>query len=325
MISVEEALRILRTHLPAPGVETVDFRSSLGRVLAEDLLANSDIPPFDRCAMDGYAVRADDTRPAPVELPVAGESRAGGGMPGSLAPGRAVSIMTGAPVPPGADAVAVVEQCRTAADKSRVAILEPVSCWGQHRPAGARPGREPVQGASRGARGDRRHGHFRLCARRRLPQSPRCVILATGTSWWSIGSRAPTRSAIPTPTASPHSWSLGFPSDYPGSPGHPGRSAGRRPGSNRISLIITGVSMGSMTWSATSSATSISRSSSTRCRSGREADGVRAQWGSAGLGLPGNPISALITFECFVRPVLGRLCGMMSPELPRMKGNCSGT
>ena len=74
MISVEEALRILRAHLPAPGVETVDFRSSLGRVLAEDLLANSDIPPFDRCAMDGYAVRADDTRPAPVELPVAGRA-----------------------------------------------------------------------------------------------------------------------------------------------------------------------------------------------------------------------------------------------------------
>ena len=101
MISVEEALGILLSNLPERKVERVPFQEALGRIMAENLIATCDIPPFYRSAMDGYAVLAADVANPPVELRIAGESRAGGGMPGNLNPGEAMAIMTGAPVPEG--------------------------------------------------------------------------------------------------------------------------------------------------------------------------------------------------------------------------------
>ncbi len=79
--------------------------------IAEDIVATSDVPPFCRAGVDGYAVIADEIADAPVELRVVGESRAGGGMPGKLNPGEAMAIMTGAPVPEGANAVQLIEVC----------------------------------------------------------------------------------------------------------------------------------------------------------------------------------------------------------------------
>lgn len=328
MISVEEALRILLAHLPAPGEETVDFRSSLGRVLAEDLLATSDIPPFDRCAMDGYAVRADDTRPAPAELAVAGESRAGGGMPGSLAPGRAVSIMTGAPVPPGADAVVVVEQCRTAADKSRVAILEPVSRGDNIAPRGceARAGEPVLRKGHRVGPAEiavmATFGHARVGVYRK----PTVAILATGDELVEVD-RQPRPDQIRNSNAyclAAQLELLGFPSDYLGIARDTREDLHRKmaAGLERDVLIITGgVSMGEYDL-----VRDVFRDldleilfSKVAIKPGKPT--VFARKGDRLIfGLPGNPISALVTFECFVRPVLGRLCGMMSPELPRMKG-----
>ena len=81
----------------------------LGRVLAEDVVADSDLPPFDRSQMDGYAVRAEDAKSAPVRLRIVGESAAGRGWHHQLEEGQAVRIMTGAPVPEGADSVQQVE------------------------------------------------------------------------------------------------------------------------------------------------------------------------------------------------------------------------
>ena len=109
MIPILEALEIIKRETFALGVETVDLRESTGRVLAEEIRADMDLPPFDRSQMDGFAVRAKDTKNAPVKLKIIGEAVAGKGFTGEIKKGEAVRIMTGAPVPAGADAVQKVE------------------------------------------------------------------------------------------------------------------------------------------------------------------------------------------------------------------------
>ncbi len=98
----------------------------MGRILAEDIIADSDLPPFDRAQMDGYAVRAADVARVPARLRIAGESAAGAGWHHEMKPGEAVRIMTGAPVPAGADAVQQVELTREVDSGAVVEILEPV-------------------------------------------------------------------------------------------------------------------------------------------------------------------------------------------------------
>ncbi len=89
--------------------EDVDLADALGRVLATDLVASRDQPPFAASAMDGWAIRAVDT---PGRLTIVGESAAGHGFPGSVGPGEAVRISTGAAIPHGADAVVIQEDAR---------------------------------------------------------------------------------------------------------------------------------------------------------------------------------------------------------------------
>ena len=104
--------RIMTSASPLP-VERVTVREAEGRALAEEVVATATLPPWDNSAMDGYAVRATDLRGAsqggPVTLDVVGVVRAGGGSSVKLGPGEAVRIMTGAPLPPGADTVVRVE------------------------------------------------------------------------------------------------------------------------------------------------------------------------------------------------------------------------
>lgn len=114
MIGVDEALeRILSYVEELPAVEK-PLLETLGHVLAEDVTATFDIPPLDNTAMDGYAVRADDTEGAteesPRELAVIGEVAAGYEFDGEVSAGQAVRIMTGAPMPKGADAVVPFEE-----------------------------------------------------------------------------------------------------------------------------------------------------------------------------------------------------------------------
>jgi len=92
---------------PLPS-ERVSIRSAVGRVLSAPVVADTDLPPFDRVMMDGYAVRAADVQPG-ARLPLQGEVAAGDTGDGPLVPGQALSIMTGAPLPPGADAVVPIE------------------------------------------------------------------------------------------------------------------------------------------------------------------------------------------------------------------------
>ncbi|HXG36650.1 MAG TPA: gephyrin-like molybdotransferase Glp [Dehalococcoidia bacterium] len=114
MISIEEALERILGYVEQLPPEEKPILEALGQVLAEDIVAPFDIPPADNTAMDGYAVRAADTANAtpdsPASLEVIGEVAAGYRFQGKVKPGTAVRIMTGAPIPPGADAVVPFEE-----------------------------------------------------------------------------------------------------------------------------------------------------------------------------------------------------------------------
>jgi molybdopterin molybdotransferase len=125
MLLVEEALRHILEKISPLGIERVPILQALGRVLAEDILALRNIPPWDNSAMDGYAVRAEDVLSAskenPVILRVLGDLPAGRVFRGRVGAGEAVRIMTGAPLPQGFDTVVPVED--TEKDGERVKIL----------------------------------------------------------------------------------------------------------------------------------------------------------------------------------------------------------
>ncbi len=106
LLPIDDALAIVATQIRALEAESVALEQACGRFLAADLDAGLDLPPFANSAMDGYALRAGDT---PGRLHVVGESAAGSPYGGSLGPGEAVAISTGAVVPAGADAVAPLE------------------------------------------------------------------------------------------------------------------------------------------------------------------------------------------------------------------------
>ncbi len=112
MIPVSKAILAIDRNVVKLGSERVALEDSVGRVLAEDIVADTDLPPFDRSQMDGYAIRSRDTRKVPVDLIVVGESAAGSGWHNVLKRGEAVRIMTGAPVPEGADSVQKLELAR---------------------------------------------------------------------------------------------------------------------------------------------------------------------------------------------------------------------
>src|SRR5262245_25220324 len=107
MVSIEDAQRIIAAHtLPLPA-ETISALQADGRVLAEDIYAPEDMPDLPKSAMDGYALLASDGL---AQRRVLGELTAGGQQQVTLMPGTAARIMTGTPLPPGADAVVIVEQ-----------------------------------------------------------------------------------------------------------------------------------------------------------------------------------------------------------------------
>lgn len=116
VIEVTAALRRI------PARETIKLQNSLGRILAHEIVADRDYPPFDRAARDGFAVRAADCREASATLRVIGEIRAGGEFAKTVSAGECVQIMTGAAVPRGADAVVMIEHTRTGARQNEVTI-----------------------------------------------------------------------------------------------------------------------------------------------------------------------------------------------------------
>ena len=113
LLPVESAIKAILRRVPAPTGETVPLAEAAGRVLFAPLHASHDQPPFHSSAMDGYAMRAADVVPD-RRLAIIGTSRAGAGFSGKIGPGEAVRIFTGAPVPEGADTVIMQEEAKAA-------------------------------------------------------------------------------------------------------------------------------------------------------------------------------------------------------------------
>lgn len=129
MITVEEALNKILSLIQPLGLEKVNLLGGSGRVIGEDVVANRDIPPFDNSGMDGYAVRSEDIQntssDSPVRLEVIGDLPAGFFPTKTVGRGQAIRIMTGAPIPEGADSVVPVEETK---GKDRfVSVLKAVS------------------------------------------------------------------------------------------------------------------------------------------------------------------------------------------------------
>jgi molybdopterin molybdotransferase len=125
--SLEEVQARITAATPAPRVTTVPVRDALGLVLAAEIVAGERVPPFANTAMDGYAVRAADTggatADAPVHLRVVGDLPAGHAPTVPVGPGDAIRIMTGAPIPDGADAIVMVERTeRAGTDGVRISV-----------------------------------------------------------------------------------------------------------------------------------------------------------------------------------------------------------
>lgn len=181
MITISEAIEIVRAQTARLSAEDVTIDAARGRILAEDIVADTDLPPFDRAQMDGYAVRAADVAKVPAHLRIAGESAAGAGWHHEMKAGEAVRIMTGAPVPAGADAVQQVELTRE--NDSLVEILESVE-----------PGRSIVRQASEIKSGEivlRAGEEINAAmiatlasfgyAKVKVAQRPRVAVMATGS------------------------------------------------------------------------------------------------------------------------------------------------
>lgn len=122
MITVDVARQRVLAGLKPTGAEMVGLSASLGRVLASDIASRVAHPPVDVSSMDGYAVRAADLGPGSVTLPVVGESAAGHPFTGTVAPGRAIRIFTGAPMPAGTDCVVIQEEVLR--DGDRISISQ---------------------------------------------------------------------------------------------------------------------------------------------------------------------------------------------------------
>jgi len=126
MIEFEQAVATVREHVgPLPASEAA-LTESLGLVLAWDMAAEEDMPPFDRSAMDGYAVRAADVAATPATLRMIEDIPAGAVPTRTIEAGQCARIMTGAPVPPGADTVVMVEKTEPGPDAGRVVVNEPL-------------------------------------------------------------------------------------------------------------------------------------------------------------------------------------------------------
>ncbi|MDY9925822.1 molybdopterin biosynthesis protein [Methanosarcina sp.] len=129
LVSVEEARRIVNSLQVRPEKESSALENAYGKILAEDIITEINVPPFARSVMDGYAVRAEDTyacsETEPVKLGLLGNIPAGSDAKFTIATGEAVEIATGAPIPEGADAVVMVEH--TSEEKGTVFVFRPVT------------------------------------------------------------------------------------------------------------------------------------------------------------------------------------------------------
>lgn len=334
ILSFEDARHAVEQHaaaLEARGVETVDLLSADGRILAESLLADRDLPPFPRSTRDGYAVRSDDLSVLPARLHVIGEVRAGErqeNIPSITRGGDAVSIMTGAPVPPGANAVVMVEY--TSADGDMVEITRGVTAGENVVPAGAEARKNSVL-IEKGTRLDAASVALAASAGSSLLlayQKPQIAVITTGDEIVDVD-------AAPGPTQirNSNSYSLAVQIRNAGGepvllPIAPDESEGLRAlieeGLNSDLLLMTGgVSMGryDLVEQVLAELNAEFFFTGAKIQPGRPVvfGKCRVTTGPKAatyfFGLPGNPISTMVTFELFARPMLEALAGMSRRKL----------
>lgn len=335
-VQVEEARRmILEEFRPLPP-ESVALSKALGRVLAEAIRAEHDLPPFPNSAMDGYAVRAADTRGArrdsPIRLQVLGEAAAGHPFPGAIEPGTAVRIATGAPLPPGADAVVPVEDTDDPGGPGRplspvIAVFRSVQAGEFVRPAGE----DVTRGTIALERGTvltpgalallAALGCFEIPVHRR----PRVALLAIGDELVEPGRPLPPGCIYETNRIALAAQAieggaepivLGIARDDPGDLQRLLDEAVE----HHPDLIVSsaGASVGVYDWVKEV----VGRYGEIRLWKVRIRPGKPFAFGHYRgvpfFGLPGNPVSAMITFDQFVRPVLRRMGGYPRWERPRI-------
>ena len=175
----DRALEIALGKPLEKNVETIQFNQANGRVLANPLSSHVDDPRFDNSAMDGFAVRASDCKEGPTILTIVGVSQAGGEHPPAIGPGQACRIMTGAPMPSGADAIVMVEDTQT--DQDRVTVLGPARTGYIRRRAEnlakgqeALPAGATLTSAALALAGTMGHGQVEVVKR------PKIAIISTG-------------------------------------------------------------------------------------------------------------------------------------------------
>jgi len=345
VLSFENARRVVEEHaalirgarIQSGGTESVDLLAAAGRVLSERVIADRDLPPFPRSTRDGYAVRSADLSALPATLDVIAEIRAGervDRIPANIGDGQAASIMTGAPVPVGADAVVMVEY--TSQREHRVEITRRVAPGENIVPRGAEA-REGTVLLDCGLRLN--PAAIALAAsvgKSRLPvyKRPRVAVLTTGDEIVDVD-------ATPGPTQIRNSNSFSLAAQIQQAGGEPGllpiapdELQGLRPliaeGLNSDLLLLTGgVSMGryDLVEQALSqlhaefffTGAKIQPGRPVvfgRCAAERRTEETAASCTPAReypatyfFGLPGNPVSTMVTFELFARPMLEALAG----------------
>ena len=324
MLTYEDALtQILAQAAILPPVQT-PLADALGLVLAEELTTPQDLPPFDNSSMDGFAVRFADVEAVPATLPVAGEIAAGALDIPALAPGHALRIMTGAPVPDGADTVVPVEDTQAQAD-GRVTFMEAAEV-GQHI---RRAGEEVRRGSVVVPKGSRLRpaeiGMAATVGRATVSAhpKPRVAVISTGDELVSPGTEL-RRGQIYNSNA----YALAAQVEDAGGVVSQRRHARDTPDALReafdacagADVLITsgGVSVGDFDYvKAVFAERGTVDFWRVAIRPGKPL--AFGQWGQTlFFGLPGNPASSMVTFELFVRPALRRLAGhsqLTRPEI----------
>ncbi len=311
LLSVEEARGRMLAGVTTLGVEQVSLREALGRVLAADVVAARDQPPFAASAMDGWAVRAADS---PGRLRIVGESAAGRGFVGAVEAGEAVRIFTGAAVPAGADAVVIQEDATRDGDW----VVIP----GVNHPRHIRPAGQDFRAGALLIAAGTRLDPWRLSlvaaaglAKAPVSRSPKVAILSTGEEIVEPGG-APGpfqifNSGTTALAALVATW--GGEALVLQSVGDEAAATARAVADAACDLIVTigGASVGDhdVVKPALASLGLAMIVESVAVRPGKPtwfgvlADGRRV------LGLPGNPASALVCAELFLHPLLAALQG----------------
>jgi len=325
MISVAEAIQNVRQQTHALNSVRVELKQALGRVLAQDVVADTDLPPFDRAQMDGYAVRAEDTKSAPVRLRIVGESAAGRGWHRQLEEGQAVRIMTGAPVPEGADSVQQVELTHELKDGTVVELLETVEAGKSI----VKRGSEVQAGQTVLIAGTTINAAMMAVlaafgyATVEVFRKPRVAVLATGTELVAVD-QEPGQDQI----RDSNNYSIGAYAELAGAvvkrlplTGDETSILKRQiaEAAESCDVIVTsgGVSMGvyDLTKSALKELDAEIFFERVALRPGKPTVFARLPNGTLVFGLPGNPVSVSVTFNLFARTALLAMQNAVDPVL----------